>query len=181
MNYAELARRLENLCRHGTVETIDYEKQRITVNLGDIITDEIRWVTLRSGENKTWDPPSIGEECAVISPCGELKLGFAIFGFYNEDNPAPSNDPNTPIYVFKDGCILSYNAESHHLTAHLPSGGTANITADVTINGKLHVTKAITAGEDISTPKDVKAASISLRNHKHGNVQSGQSDTGSPK
>ena len=153
MNIAEIARRLENICRLGTVETIDHDNQLITVNLGDITTYPIRWITLRSGEDKSWDAPSFGEECAVIAPCGELKLAFAIFGFYNEINQSPSKNKNQKLRIFSDGCLLSYDVETHHLQAILPAGGTVTITATggVIINGDTTINGDLTTNGNVQT------------------------------
>ncbi|OUY08706.1 phage baseplate assembly protein V [Acinetobacter populi] len=213
MNYAELARRIENICRYGTVETIDHENKTITVNLGDITTTNIRWAVLRSGTDKTWDAPSFGEECAVISPCGELALGFAIFGFYNENNPSPESNPALKLRLFEDGTVICYDTENHALTAILVAGGTATLTATggITINGDTTINGNVTTNGNVQTNGntamtgdntvggsqsvdgtslakgsltcngDVTASGISLKNHTHGGVQGGSSDTGGPK
>ncbi|WP_347454129.1 phage baseplate assembly protein V [Acinetobacter thermotolerans] len=180
---ADANRRLENIVRFGTIKTINPSKPipRVTVDLGDIETPEIRCLNIRSGDDCTWDMPSEGEEVVVFSPCGELgPTSFVMYGFYNDDHPAPSDDLNKKIRVFADGCVIAYDIKDHHLSAVLPSGGTAQIVADVEVVGKLHVTKGITAGEDISTPADIKAGSISLKTHRHSGVQSGSSNTGVP-
>lgn len=180
---ADAKRRLENIVRFGTIKTINPSKPipRVTVELGDIETPEIRCLNIRSGDDSTWDMPSTNEECVVISPCGEIgPSSFVMFGFYNDDHPAPSDDLNKKIRMFADGCIIAYDVSSHHLSAVLPSGGTAQIVADVEVIGKLHVTKGITAGENISTPADVEAGSISLKTHKHSGVQGGSSTSGGP-
>lgn len=180
---ADANRRLENIVRFGTVKTINPSKPipRVIVNLGDIETPEIRCLNIRSGDDATWDMPSTNEECVVISPCGDIgPTSFVLYGFYNDDHPAPSDDLNQKIRMFADGCVIAYDIKEHHLSAVLPSGGTAQIVADVEVVGKLHVTKGITAGEDISTPADVKAGDISLTKHKTSGVQSGTGNSGGP-
>ena len=94
---ADANRRLENIVRFGTVKTINPSKPipRVIVNLGDIETPEIRCLNIRSGDDATWDMPSINEECVVISPCGDIgPTSFVLYGFYNDDHPAPSDDLN---------------------------------------------------------------------------------------
>lgn len=180
---ADANRRLENIVRFGTVKTINPSKPipRVIVNLGDIETPEIRCLNIRSGDDVTWDMPSENEECVVISPCGDIgPTSFVLYGFYNDDHPAPSDDLNKKIRMFADGCVIAYDVAAHHLSAVLPSGGTAQIVADVEIVGSLHVTKAITAGENISTPADVVAENISLKSHKTSGVQSGSGTSGGP-
>lgn len=205
---AELARRLENLIRLGTIQTINPSKpfSTVTVNLGEITTAPIRFLNLRAGNDKTWDPPSIGEEVIVFSPCGVLEMGIAVTGLNNDAFPAPSDDLNQIIRIFADGCIIAYNVESHALEAILPTGGTAVITApggltinaNTTINGNLQVngSTAMTGNNtvqgsqlvqgsshstgDFSTEADVKAGSISLKTHKTSGVRSGGDISGDP-
>lgn len=205
---AELHRRLENIIRFGTIKTIHPAKPftTVTVNIGAITTAELRFLTLRAGKTKTWDPPTIGEEVMVLSPSGVLEMGVAIAGFNNTDNPSPSDDPNQTIRVFEDGCIFTYDVSSHMLSAILPPGGKAIITADggvtvngdTTINGNVQVNGSIamtgnnTVGGsqlvqgsshstgNFSTESDVKAGEISLKNHKTSGVKSGDETSGGP-
>jgi len=179
---AELHRRLENLIRFGTIKTIHPAKPfpTVTVTIGAITTAKLRFLTLRAGADKTFDPPSIGEEVMVLSPSGVLEMGVVIGGLNNEENPAPLDDLNKKIRIFEDGCLLSYDVKSHHLDAVLPDGGTFNVVADVSITGKLTVSETITAGKEISTPADVKAGDISLKKHKTSGVKSGGENSGGP-
>ncbi len=199
---AESNRRLENLIRLGKIKTVNPSQPipTVTVDLVDMVTDEIRFITTRSGKDKTWDPPSIGEEVIVFSPCGELGLGIAIGGFYNDANPAPSADPNLKLRIFEDGCVISYDIDTHHLSAILPAGGQATLTADggvtvngdTTINGNLQVTgnNTVLGSQSVSgtsyskgnfnTDGDVNAGGISLKTHTHSGVQTGGGNTGGP-
>lgn len=204
---ADANRRLENIVRFGTIKTINPSKPipRVIVNLGDIETPEIRCLNIRSGDDATWDMPSINEECVVISPCGEIgPTSFVLYGFYNDDHPAPSDDLNKKIRMFADGCVIAYDVSAHHLSAVLPSGGTAVLTADggvtvngdTTINGNLQVngSTAMTGNNTVggsqlvqgsshssgtfSSDGDVTASGISLTGHTHPGDSGGT--TGGP-
>lgn len=204
---ADINRRLENLIRFGTIKTVNPSKPipLVTVDLDDIVTPEIRFFNARSGDDSTWDPPSLDEEVMVISPCGEIGPTSVVFyGLYNNDHPAPSNDLNKKIRVFADGCVIAYDVSTHQLSAILPSGGKAIVTADggitvngdTTINGNLQVngSTAMTGNNTVggsqlvqgsshstgafSTEADVKAGSISLKEHKHPGDSGGT--TGGP-
>ena len=204
---ADANRRLENIVRFGTVKTINPSKPipRVIVNLGDIETPEIRCLNIRSGDDATWDMPSINEECVVISPCGDIgPTSFVLYGFYNDDHPAPSDDLNKKIRMFSDGCVIAYDVAAHHLSAVLPSGGTAVLTADggvtvngdTTINGNLQVngSTAMTGNNTVggsqlvqgsshssgtfSSDGDVTASGISLTSHTHPGDSGGT--TGGP-
>ena len=204
---ADINRRLENLIRFGTIKTVNPSKPipLVTVELDDIVTPEIRFFNARSGNDSTWDPPSENEEVMVISPCGEIGPTSVVFyGLYNNEHPAPSDDLNKKIRVFADGCIIAYDIAAHHLSAILPSGGKAILTADggitvngdTTINGNLQIngSTAMTGNNTVggsqlvqgsshsmgafSTEADVKAGSISLKAHKHPGDSGGT--TGGP-
>lgn len=204
---ADANRRLENIVRFGTVKTINPSKPipRVIVNLGDIETPEIRCLNIRSGDDSTWDMPSTNEECVVISPCGDIgPTSFVLYGFYNDDHPAPSDDLNQKIRMFADGCVIAYDISAHHLSAFLPSGGTAVLTADggvtvngdTTINGNLQVngSTAMTGNNTVggsqlvqgsshssgtfSSDGDVTASGISLTGHTHPGDSGGT--TGGP-
>ena len=204
---ADTNRRLENIVRFGTIKTINPSKPipRVIVNLGDIETPEIRCLNIRSGADSTWDMPSINEECVVISPCGDIgPTSFVLYGFYNDDHPAPSDDLNKKIRMFADGCVIAYDIAAHHLSAVLPSGGTAVLTADggvtvngdTTINGNLQVngSTAMTGNNTVggsqlvqgsshssgtfSSDGDVTASGISLTSHTHPGDSGGT--TGGP-
>lgn len=204
---ADTNRRLENIVRFGTIKTINPSKPipRVIVNLGDIETPEIRCLNIRSGDDATWDMPSINEECVVISPCGDIgPTSFVLYGFYNDDHPAPSDDLNKKIRMFADGCVIAYDIAAHHLSAVLPNGGTAVLTADggvtvngdTTINGNLQVngSTAMTGNNTVggsqlvqgsshssgtfSSDGDVTASGISLTSHTHPGDSGGT--TGGP-
>ena len=204
---ADTNRRLENIVRFGTIKTINPSKPipRVIVNLGDIETPEIRCLNIRSGADSTWDMPSENEECVVISPCGDIgPTSFVLYGFYNDDHPAPSDDLNKKIRMFADGCVIAYDISAHHLSAVLPSGGTAVLTADggvtvngdTTINGNLQVngSTAMTGNNTVggsqlvqgsshssgtfSSDGDVTASGISLTGHTHPGDSGGT--TGGP-
>lgn len=205
---AELHRRLENVIRFGTIKTIHPAKPftTVTVTIGAITTAKLRFLTLRAGKTKTWDPPSVGEEVIVLSPSGVLEMGVAIAGFNNQENPSPSDDLNKTIRVFEDGCIFTYDVASHELTAILPPGGKATLTADggvtvngdTTINGNVQVngSVAMTGNNTVggsqlvqgsshstgqfSTEADVTAGNISLKSHKTSGVKAGDETSGGP-
>lgn len=204
---ADINRRLENLIRFGKIKTVNPSNPipLVTVDLDDIVTPKIRFFNARSGDDSTWDPPSLGEEVMVISPCGEIGPTSVVFyGLYNNEHPAPSDDLNQKIRVFADGCVIAYDISAHQLSAILPSGGKAIVTADggitvngdTTINGNLQIngSTAMTGNNTVggsqlvqgsshstgafSTEADVKAGSISLKEHKHPGDSGGT--TGGP-
>ncbi|MDN5248466.1 MAG: phage baseplate assembly protein V [Wolbachia endosymbiont of Tyrophagus putrescentiae] len=112
---AELQRKLANIVRIGIVKEIDYEKAKVRVKIGELLTDFLPWITGRAGEDRTWSPLSIGEQVIVLSPLGELSLGVVLAGIYQQKYPLPENKKDMSSLVYKDGTKLSYDQENHHL------------------------------------------------------------------
>jgi len=176
MNITDLLRRLENLIRLGTIAAVDHAAARCTVSTGGLSVPNLPWLALRAGSSLDWDPPTVGEQCILFSPSGEPALGVALVGLYSQQRPAPSNSATVRRRKYPDGAVIDYDHASHTLSATLPTGGKAQLTAPggVTILGNVDITGTVTVSED------VLAAGISLVNHVHGGVQGGPSKTGAP-
>lgn len=174
--------------RLGTIYSVDPANATCRVESGDLITGDIAWIAQRAGKVRHWSPPSVGEQCLLLAPEGDLDAALVIVGIYSDACPAPSTDPNVTLLQYDDGAFISYDRASHSLTATLPAGGTArieapggitiigdtDITGDSTVRGNLRVTGTINADEDVI------AAGISLKSHKHGQVQAGGAQSGTP-
>lgn len=190
----DLARRLENLIRIGIIKSVDISQARCVVDFQGIETTPLLWLNLRAGNDITWDSPSVGEQCIVFSPSGELANGIVLVGLYSQQHPAPNSNPQLKIRQFSDGAIIQYDTQQHQLSATLPNGGTAIITATggITLNGNTTINgNLLTTGNQsvqgtshskgtISCDGDIKAGSISLKNHTHNGVRSGGESTGQP-
>ena len=142
-------------------------------------TPPIRWLAGRAGKTRRWSPPSVGEEVLLLAPDGQIGNAVALTGLSNDGNPPPSGE-DVELIRFDDGAIISYDAAAHALTAILPAGGTVAIEAagGVSIKGAVAIEGdvSITGGRTATT--DVSAAGISLKSHRHGNVQAGGAKTG---
>lgn len=112
---SELQRKLANIVRIGVVKEIDYEKAKVRVKIGDIVTDYLPWITSRAGEERSWLPPSINEQVVILSPLGELSLGVVLAGIYQQNYSAPENSEMINSLVFQDGTKFTYDKEKHHL------------------------------------------------------------------
>lgn len=177
MNITDLLRRLANLIRLGTITEVDHEAARCTVSSGKLIIPNRPWLALRAGASSDWDPPTVGEQCILLSPSGETAQGVALIGLYSQQRPAPANSANVRRRKYPDGAVIDYDHATHTLTATLPGGGRAQITAPggVVILGDVDITGTVTVSEDVI------ANGISLVTHKHGGVQTGSGTTAVPK
>ena len=174
--------------RLGTIYSVDPANATCRVESGDLITGDIPWIAQRAGKVRYWSPPSVGEQCLLLAPEGDLDAALVIVGLYSNACPPPSTDPDVTLLQYDDGAVISYDQASHSLTATLPAGGTARIEApggvkivgdtdisgETIIRGDLYVTGTVRATEDVI------AAGISLKNHRHGQVQAGGAQSGTP-
>ncbi|OOF45782.1 baseplate assembly protein [Rodentibacter trehalosifermentans] len=189
--FAEFNRRLDNLIRFGTIAEVDYEKARVRVKSGQILTDFLPFIALRAGTTKTWSPPTIGEQCVMLAASGELTTACVLVGLYTQNSP--SHAPDLHIIQFADGATIEYNQANGRLnvvgikSAFINAGEqidifcpTVNIKGNVNINGSLSTSGTSTTKGNISTQGsvtargDIKGGSISLQNHKHLEQGDGQ-------
>lgn len=188
-------RTLANLIRYGTVASIDVDAARVTVKTGGVTTKPLPWLSSRAGRVRAWNPPSLGEQVMVISPNGDLAAGVAFPALFSNAMPKPADaTADNVVVAFADGAVLLYDMAAHLLKASLPAGGRVEavapdgfkLTGDVDIEGKLHVSDAVTldstlhADSNITSDADVKAGNISLTNHPHDKVQPGTGVSGKP-
>ncbi len=142
MNIPELTRRVENLLRLGTVAEVDHPAARCRVKTGGLLTDWLPWFTRRAGSTNDWDPPSVGEQCLVLSPSGDPAVGFVLVGVYSQANPADSDDPAVHRTEWANGDHRQHHADSGeyrlHVSGHVQIDA-ASLTIDcsgpVVING----------------------------------------------
>ncbi len=197
MDLAHLSRLVENLIRIGTILEVDHAAKRCRVKSGELETQWLAWVNTRAGNTRDWDPPTIGEQCLILSPSGEVAAGIVIMGIYCNTYDAPSTNPDEHVRAYPDGARISYN----HVTGALNAVGiqTALVEAadhiifdcpQVTFTGKVNVQNLLTyengmVGIEGSNAAaiitgDVIANGISLVHHQHTGVQPGGGTTGQP-
>lgn len=156
----ELQRRLANIFRVGKVSEVDLGTGRVKVEFQGVTTAWLPWMTGRAGAVKDWNPPSVGEQVCVCCPSGELGAGFVMPGSINyADNPAPDN-------------------RNHVYRLELPANGTFEIKIDG-LTLVLNKNK-LTLNGDIEVTGDVKAGTISLKNHVHDGISPGSQETDPP-
>ncbi|MDO5057732.1 MAG: phage baseplate assembly protein V [Lautropia sp.] len=139
---AELERLLANLVRVGVVAALDEVGARVTVDLGEVVTDWLPWVTHRAGATRTWSAPRPGEQVLVLAPYGDLAQAVALPAIYQEAHPAPATAKEVEHVVFPDGSTVDYDNAAHRLTVTVGSGqvivncgqATINATQAVTLN-----------------------------------------------
>jgi phage baseplate assembly protein V len=172
----DLEQQVGETIQYGVIAFVDHDNATCTVTLGDLTTGELPWVAQRAGAARIWSPPSIGEQCVVLAPEGDLDNGLVVVGLYSDANPPPSNDPDVVQIDMPDGASFSYNQATHALAITLPAGGTMTVEAPggTSWTGNIDVEGTVNASEDVI------GGGKSLKGHKHSGVQAGTAQTGAP-
>ncbi|MCP4101045.1 MAG: phage baseplate assembly protein V [Lentisphaerae bacterium] len=172
----ELQRNIANIIRVGTIAEADYVKTKVRVQMGELLTNWLDFISFRAALVTVWCPPEVGEQVLIISPGGDLAQGVVIPALYQHTFPASAATPAITKMTFADGAKLEYDSASHQLQAILPGGGKTTLISDggITITGDITVT-----GKIVSTGDQV-AGGISQINHVHGGVKAGGSTTAKP-
>lgn len=119
---AELRRRLDNMIRSGTIAEVDHgdpEQNRqpcCRVKTGNITTGWLPFFTVRAGSTNEWNPVSVGEQCTILSPSGDLAQGQVLAGLYSAANPPCSNNPAVHKTEWANGDFIEHNAATGALT-----------------------------------------------------------------
>lgn len=113
---ADILRRLENLIRIGTIADVDHDRALCRVSSGSLLTTWLPFLVRRAGSTKEWDPVSVGEQCVLLSPSGDIGTGCALVGLYSAANPACSADPAVHRIEWANGDFFEHNAASGALT-----------------------------------------------------------------
>jgi len=133
---SELARRLENLLRLGTIAQLDEAAARVRVQSGDLLTGWVPWLTRRAGPDSDWWAPEPGEQVLLLCPSGEPALGVALPAIYQTAHPAPGNVKTKRVVEFADGMKITYDRAAMKLTIDCPG------EIEITCAGNFRVTAA---------------------------------------
>jgi len=189
----ETCRRLSNLVRLGTISAVDLARARCRVNSDGNQTGWLPWLTPRAGQSIEWSAPSVGEQVILLSAEGVMTGAVVVRGLYCDSFPPPAAAANIHLTVYPDGARVQYDHAAHALTAILPSGGTATLTAsggitlngpltvngDTVINGQTQINGNASVSQVLTAQTDVIGGGVSLKNHTHSGVKSGP-DTSAP-
>lgn len=179
----EHERLLGMLLMLGKVAELDEATARARVDADGLLTDWIPWMAARAGSGvRTWSAPEVGEQVVIACPYGDPAQGVILGSVYYEAHPAPANVKTTHRTEYADGTVVEYDRAERRLTVDVGEGTvivnckTATVTASESVTldtpnthatGDLKVDGKIEAGQDITTPAEVKAGNIGLKAHKH--------------
>lgn len=136
----ETDRRVSNLIRIGSIAALDEAAATVTVDLGDITTAPLPWLTTRAGPDRTWWAPEPGEQVLVLSPSGDLAQGVVMPAIYQDAHPAPANSRTISRTEYADGSVVEYDREAHRMTVSVGSGQVVVICQTATVQASESVT-----------------------------------------
>lgn len=196
MNLDRLYQLLAQLFEIGTIVGVDEAAGRYTVKIGDddkdANTQYLPAVTQRAGTNKSGDLYEEGEQVLVVCLAGDLRQGIIIGALNSDTHPAPTTSKHIKNYTFEDGTVLSYNKQTHHLSATVKGSADihcdddVNVTSDknVTVNATETLTLLAETINITSSQGDAMINGVSLLNHTHpqnnGNDLGGGVNTSAP-
>lgn len=158
--------------RLGTIEQVRLGgPARCRVRCGELLTNWLPWFTLRAGKAVTWWPPTIGEQCMVLAPGGDLLNAVVLPSVYCDAHPQNSESPTEHRATWANGDTLVHDSANGSLLIECQGSITLRVGGTV-----LQLTPE---GATI-TPDLVAAGHVSLVHHKHTQVKAGPDLTGAP-
>ena len=191
----ELDRRQGNIYRVGVIAAVDAAQGLATVDLGDLVTDWLPWLTPRAGLDRAWSTPDVGEQVAILTP-GDPSQGVIIGSLFSNAKPANGDDGKDRRLTFSDGTVVEFDRTASVLNVTLNPAGSANVTVGatefhlvdgqatvkataITMDGNVTITGTLTTAGNAIMQSDVavsgkidavgeiKAGTIGLKAHHH--------------
>ncbi|MEY0576589.1 phage baseplate assembly protein V [Providencia manganoxydans] len=204
---ADIRRLINNMIRVGVVTAVD-AKKGCRVQTGDLETDWLNWITLRAGQTRTMNAPSVGEQVIILSIGGELTTAFVLTGIFSNEHAEPTDSLTADHRTYSDGAVIEYEPATGHLKAvgitlatldaseHIQATAprvTVNASEQIQLNtptvicshnltcATLNVTKGgKMTGNITHTGGAFSSNGVVIDGHDHGGVQRGGSRTDGP-
>ncbi|HHQ2321349.1 TPA: phage baseplate assembly protein V [Providencia rettgeri] len=204
---AEIRRLIRNMIRIGIVTDVN-AKKGCRVQIGNLETDWLNWVTLRAGSTRTMNAPSVGEQVLILALGGELTTAFVLTGIFSNDHSEPTDSLTADHRTYSDGAIIEYEPATGALiatgikTATIDASEQINATTNVVIVNAskqinlttptvicsqnltcatLNVTKGgEMTGDIVHKNGTFSSNGVVLDDHDHGGVERGGSRTDGP-
>jgi phage baseplate assembly protein V len=133
---ARLNYQVSNLIHRGLVVSVDLQNALATVQVGEVQTAALPWLTTRAGGDITWWAPEAGEHVAILCPGGSLSQGVIIGSLYSSSNPAPGSSADQSITKYSDGTTITYDRAAHTLAVQAVGAVAINIQGNATVTAQ---------------------------------------------
>ena len=205
---SDFARMIANLIKQGVIAESDPRAGLVRVKHGELLTDWIPYFVPAAGGVSVHRPPSVGENCIVLSPSGEPANGVVLCGLASTSHPAPSGSADETVVKFPDGAVAKYNHgagaldltgvktvsinASDSLMIECPQNtvtGTLTVQGLLTYQGGMSgsgggagtvIQGQITHNGTMTNTGSITSNGIDLSSHKHSGIQPGGGTTGVP-
>lgn len=141
---AELNRKIANIIKQGVIDESDPAKALVRVKHGELTTDWLPYFVPFAGGVSVHRPPSVGENCIILSPSGETANGMVLCGMASTLFPSPAQSADETVVQFPDGATVNYN----HSTGQMTLKAVAKLTIDAPdtlITGNVVIQKQTTS------------------------------------
>ena len=170
------ARRLHNMVRYAVVAEVNHTTGTLRADLqeGQLRSDWIPWITMRAGQDKLWDPPSVGEVVLLLSSSGELANAVALPAVFSDGNQNGNRD-GLHRRTYQDGTVVEYDRQAHKLTVDTTAStgssvvirtGAASIEAsgnvDINSQGLLHINTHGSVTLEADGPVEITGSQVHL-------------------
>nr|WP_312975981.1 phage baseplate assembly protein V [Atlantibacter hermannii] len=180
---AELYRLILNLIRKGVVTEVDTKNWQCRVQIGDLETNWLNWLTLRAGKSRTWWKPSVGEQVLVLAVGGELTTAFVLPGIYSDACPPPSTSEDAMVTAFPDGGWIEYEPETGRYRVKAGTSIIFDAPESIAIKTALldiDADQTVINGEVTQNGGALSSNDVVLDAHAHIGVIKGGDKTGGP-
>ena len=157
-------RLIANLLKQGNIAQADAARGLVRVQHGDLLTDWLPYFVPFAGGVSVHRVPSVGENCLVLAPSGEIANGLVLCGLASNQHPQPSTSPDETVIRFPDNAQFSYN----HSSGSLKISGTKTIQIEASKSIEFDTPKATFTGEVIVQDLFTFLAGLAGSNSKGG-------------
>lgn len=144
----KISKALYGIVQWGKIAELDAEKAVAKVQIGELKTGWLPWVTRRAGNDIDWWAPEVGERVIILSPGGKTEVAVILGSVYQKDFPAPGSLPSLHTVIYKDGTTFSYNRKKHEFKFSISEDSSSDPGIDLT--AKADGTIKIVAKSDIA-------------------------------
>ena len=201
---AQYHRMIANLIKQGNIVQTDPTQGLVRVQCGEMTSDWLPYFVPAAGGVSVHRPPSVGENCIILSPSGEPANGLVLCGLASSQHPQPADTADKTVLKMPDGAVFEYDHAQGSLkirgikTAEIQAAQSitvdcpqTTVTGLLTVQGMLTYQAGMTGssgsgsaatitGNIVHSGGSLKSNGITLHSHTHGGVQPGGSSTGAP-
>ena len=156
-NLREAERRIANMIMIGTIVTVDEAAATASVQIGELTTAKLPWLSGRMGSRKDWSAPVVGEQVLVVCHNGDPAQGIIVASLGSTANPQPSANPRIFKTVFADGAFVQIDLDTHEMS--IGCAGDLSVVADGDLDADCQGSAAVRA----AVAARVTAPSIQLK------------------